>query len=202
MIKFDGISGPAAQAIEEAYGLLAGYTAACITALEPGHENWPLYKKWFDAYGPAYPENVSFVGEVLTTVADFLQSKTITFANATGGEIDKNLAQNNLKLQGYVLSATQAMLAGGELGNTRFEGVEHVGSGIRILLPARTAANQKKLAATIFHELTHKSGYGILDIEPNPYDAGYCQARAQYTPDMAIHNAENYTLFFKEVNGI
>ena len=202
MITFDGISGPVAEAIEGVYVLLSGYTAACVTALAPDRVNWALYKRWFDARGQAAPDNVTLVRNVIDTVADFLQTKTITFANATGSEIDQYMAQGDQSLQGYVLAAPQAMQAGGGLGSTRFEGAEHVGSGIRVLLPARTAANRKELSATIFHELTHKSGYRILDIGPDPYDPGECQAKAQNSPNLAAHNAENYTLFFKEVNGI
>jgi hypothetical protein len=200
MVKFDGISGPAAQGIAEAYERLPGYLAACLAALEPGQEDWDRYTTWFDANEPPDQGRVECVRNVITTLADFLQTKTITFANATGSELDQYMVEwdavrneSRPTLQGYVLAPGPAMMA---------EGVEHVGSGIRILVPARTAANQSELCATIFHELAHKSGFGILDITPDPYDPGACQARAQSSPEQAIHNAENYTLFFKDVNGI
>lgn len=197
-VRFDGIAGPAAQKLTMACNSLQPMVQACVTALTPGHINWAAYNTWFDAAGNTTPANVQFVRSVLTTVNMWVQTKTFTFGNVEGSSIDHATPG----LCAYVMSPTQHMRSGGGLGSTSFTGVDHVGSGVRILLPPRTTANTNELIKTVFHEICHKAGYQIVDNTPNPYDPNTCMQKAQNNPQLAIRNAENYTLFLGAINGI
>ena len=196
--RIDGISGPAAAKITQAYNMLPPLVDACVQAMTPGSVDWPLYCRWFDAAGASRQANVVHVRTVITRVRDWLQTKTITFANVSGMTMDQRIPG----LCAYVWSGTKHMLAGGGLGAMRFEGAEHVGSGVRVLLVPRTTADTRELAATMFHELCHKVGLRVVDNNPSPYDPLTCLNKAQHAPELAIHNAENYTLYFKELNGL
>lgn len=195
-IRFDSLAGPAAGKITMACNQLPTCVNASVTALSLLNTNWPAYRRWFDASGNANPAHVQFVRNVFTTVQRWLVSKTFTFVNLSGSPSDQP------GIYAYVMAPGNHMRAGGGLGTKRFGGVDHVGSGVRIMLPSRTTTAIGELIKTIFHEITHKVGYNIDDIGADPYDPADCEDRAQHHPEQAIRNAENYTLFFTEINNL
>ncbi|HYD52235.1 MAG TPA: hypothetical protein VEA99_06400 [Gemmatimonadaceae bacterium] len=197
-VKFDGIAGPAAMKMTAAYNALPQYVDRCVLALTPGHIDWARYRTWFDAAGNTNPANVQLVRSVFQTVQQWLRTKTITFANVGGSSVDLAIPG----LCAYVLAPTHHMRSGGGLGGTAFGGVDHVGSGVRVLIPPRVAANSTELLLTMFHELCHKVGFRVVDTPPSPYDEAACRQKAQTQPQLAITNAENYTFFLKELNGL
>jgi hypothetical protein len=153
--------------------------------------DWPLYHRWFD---PGFSAaRVAFVRSVFTSLREWLNSKTLTFFDATHNAV-------GVAMPGVAAYVWQ-LGAGAD--------VAHVGSGVRIgmsdglVLPVWT---NNDVAGLIAHELTHKigrqHGYNIIDANP-PYGRDNCLAKAAGpNPQEAATNADNYRCYLKERNGV
>jgi hypothetical protein len=182
-INFDGFSVPVRQHLIAAVMVLKSASAKAKTALLGG--DLAAFQKWFDGTGSN--THLMKVATIVKEIDDAILSRKITFADATGNQIHKDSGS----LCGYVWM----MRGGANDGTSAVRPLIHAGSGMRILMVPKTHNNDiNDLAATMYHELSHKVG-GTTDLS---YSVPVCLEYARTDPQKAALNAENYNRFFEE----
>lgn len=182
-IEFDGFSPPVRQQLIGAVMVLKNGSAKAKRALLGG--DLTAFRKWFDSTGTN--SHLMKVSTIVKEIDDALQTRKITFADATGGGVHKKTGA----LCGYVW----LMRGGPNDGTSSVRPNIHVGSGMRILLVPKTHhGDLNDLAATMYHELSHKIG----STTDSSYDVAVCQQYARTGPQQAALNAENFNRFFEE----
>jgi hypothetical protein len=182
-IQFDGFSIPVRQHLIAAVSVLKSGSKKAKDALFTG--DLAAFSKWFDGTGKN--THLMKVATIVKEIDDAIGSRKITFADATGNQIHKDSGG----LCGYVW-----MIRGGaDDGTSTVRRNVHAGSGMRILLVPRTHNNNiDDLAATMYHELSHKVG-GTTDLS---YSVPQCLEYARTDPQRAALNGENFNRFFEE----
>lgn len=180
-IDFDGFSVPERQRLIAATMLLKTASAAAKDAILSG--NLTAFSKWFDSTGKN--THLMKIATIIKEIDDAIQSRKITFADATGNSVDKSMGG----LCGYVWKIRN------DGPGDQFSKTIHAGSGMRVLMVPKTHnGNVKDLAETMYHELSHKVG-GTTDLS---YRVDVCLDYAANDTQKAALNAENYNRFLGE----